>query len=58
MVKPYLYHRAMDFMTFGALPKYIKSKQIFMNNNTQLCEYLKIAPENLVEIIPKYLYEK
>ena len=43
IVIPYFYHRAMDFMTFGSLAKFVKSKQVFLFSNAQLCEHLSIS---------------
>lgn len=48
----------MDFMTFGSLAKMVRSKSVFINNNTNLCEYLKIRPEDFVENVPECLSEK
>lgn len=32
VVKPFFYHKAMDWMTFGVIPKFLKSKTRFLQN--------------------------
>lgn len=58
VVKPYFYHKAMDWMTYGIVPKFLKSKTRFLYGYQELCKHLVVSTDALVDHVPPCLYEK
>ena len=56
VVKSNFLHRAMEFITFGTINKYLKSRTHFIGNSRQLCSHLKIDPILFMEFIPERLF--
>jgi hypothetical protein len=45
-------------MTFGTIPKFIRSRTKFVSSSHELCQHLKCSINILAENVPSHLYEK
>ena len=43
VVKPYFYHKAMDWMTYGTVAKFLKAKTRFIYSYEELCKHLIVS---------------
>ena len=53
LVKPSFFHKAQDFIAFNVLPSYLKSRTTHVDSCKELCNLLKLKPQDLVDIIPE-----
>lgn len=47
----------MDWMTFGVIPKFIKSRTKFIYSYADLCDYIKINDQDLARNVPTFLFK-
>jgi hypothetical protein len=58
IVKPYFYHKAMDWMTFGVIQCFIKDRTKFVYSYTELCKKIDISFTDLANNVPPHLFKK
>lgn len=56
MVKPSFFNKAQDFITFNVLPAYLKSRTHYVGNCRELCAFLKIKEQDLVDLVPEKIW--